>query len=376
MKVLKLICIIILLMTFYKLFLKKQHIEPYYNKISNMTVEKCANFCKTAAGCYAFGYDKKNNICYPSKILLRDNFPQNEHLDEYLTYDIVYEDDYKPQHMRCNKLNTVKDPNDKILEITRKSNATYFCKDSANEKEKLMFHNNNEFKPITFKELKEFNKTDKYDTVGREWAETGISEKKLNEQQGERLQFFGGTVPVPNEGESLKPEINPSFLKRKGKNIDKIIREDEFTRKDLKIGSDVPEYEALGTPIENKIQGDSSMKNDIIEGMDNIDKKIKTYTREDGFNNGDYLKKYKCIDNVSLKRCLNYCSNDNLCKGLEHNPVFFKRNPINNRYRIFKNVCCPMRSIGDMKKREPEHSNGNFYKKVNKLDNDITIGIE
>jgi hypothetical protein len=113
-----------------------------------------------------------------------------------------------------------------------------------------------------------------------------------------------------------------------------------------------------------------------MEGMVNINSHPKKYVLENGFNNGEYLKKYKCIDNVSLKKCINYCSDDSLCKGVEHNPVFFKQNPVNNRYRIFKDVCCPMRSIGEMKKREHEHSNGRFYKKVDTLNNNIIIGVE
>jgi hypothetical protein len=145
----------------------------------------------------------------------------------------VYEKDYKPEHMRCNKLNTVKDADNKILEVTRKSNSTFFCQNKEDSEPKLMIHNKGEFLPITFDELKNYKNIEKYNTVSRDWAKTGISEEELLKQDGGRAQFFGGTVPVPNNNMNLKIKSSP-----------------DFTRTDLVLNNDPkPEYEALGEPL-------------------------------------------------------------------------------------------------------------------------------
>lgn len=185
------ILLIILLIFIYLLVFNKSKTkikEGYYQKL-NKNFDQCASLCKTGAGCYGFGYDQKNNKCYLSKILLTDNFPQDQHLDEYLTYDIVYEKDYRDTHKICNKLNTIKDVSDNILNTTQKSNATFFCK-IKNKPEEIFIHDNDKMNLITLDQIKKYKLNDNYITKNIDWAKTGITEEELKKQNGQRPQFY------------------------------------------------------------------------------------------------------------------------------------------------------------------------------------------
>jgi hypothetical protein len=104
---------------------------------------------------------------------------------------------------------------------------------------------------------------------------------------------------------------------------------------------------------------------------------------------GAYIYDQKCVVNVSLDDCLNFCSNNNECVGTEWNPILLKN--INNKtnyydkkinspqeYNVYKDVCCPKKVIKEIIPRRLDYVNGSFYVKNpmnNILDPDRTYII-
>ena len=69
-----------------------KNVEGYAAKYSSVSIDDCANFCKTTENCYGFGYDLENKICYPS----------NEVIFGKPLYSI-FRDDYDGDNFICNK---------------------------------------------------------------------------------------------------------------------------------------------------------------------------------------------------------------------------------------------------------------------------------
>ena len=44
-----------------------KNVEGYDAKYSNISIDDCANFCKTTENCYGFGYDMKNKVIFSTK---------------------------------------------------------------------------------------------------------------------------------------------------------------------------------------------------------------------------------------------------------------------------------------------------------------------
>lgn len=92
------------------------------------------------------------------------------------------------------------------------------------------------------------------------------------------------------------------------------------------------------------------------------------FKKDKSFYSGEYLYPYKCVKNIPKDVCINICSKDENCVGVEFNTQFE-----NN-----KNVCCPKKTIGDKNVRTRKYYNGAFYMKQqpNNLDkNKLYINI-
>lgn len=70
--------------------------------------------------------------------------------------------------------------------------------------------------------------------------------------------------------------------------------------------------------------------------------------------NGEYLNPSQCKTDTSLSDCLNLCTNNPDCVGVEYNTSF----------KNFKNVCCPKSTIGEKIRRRKNNENGIFYTKI------------
>jgi len=69
---------------------------------------------------------------------------------------------------------------------------------------------------------------------------------------------------------------------------------------------------------------------------------------------GEYLNPSQCKTDTSLSDCLNRCTNNSDCVGVEYNTKFNK----------FAKVCCPKSSIGKKIRRRNGRENGIFYTKI------------
>lgn len=69
---------------------------------------------------------------------------------------------------------------------------------------------------------------------------------------------------------------------------------------------------------------------------------------------GEYLNPSQCKTDISLSDCLNQCTNNPDCIGVEYNTKFDK----------FTNICCPKSTIGKRIIRRGNKENGIFYTKI------------
>jgi hypothetical protein len=86
------------------------------------------------------------------------------------------------------------------------------------------------------------------------------------------------------------------------------------------------------------------------------------YQKSDDEYLGDYLYPNRCVDNIPEKACLNICSNDPKCVGIEWNP-YYLRDSGDNTYNVYENICCPRKTIETVIPRRNAFINGRFYLK-------------
>lgn len=120
------IIIVILTIFVIALFNKKiklqSIIERYSERLEKTNFQKCAEFCKTTAGCYGFGYNKQKQICYPSKVPIN-----GRPLDD----SILYKSDYTTDQAICNKLQPITEAGKNIPFTDRRANSIFVCRESA-----------------------------------------------------------------------------------------------------------------------------------------------------------------------------------------------------------------------------------------------------
>jgi hypothetical protein len=76
----------------------------------------------------------------------------------------------------------------------------------------------------------------------------------------------------------------------------------------------------------------------------------------DQFNeySGEFLNPSQCKTETPISDCLSNCTKNADCVGVEYNL----------NYNNYKNVCCPMSTIGEKIPRGEDSENGIFYKKI------------
>jgi hypothetical protein len=91
-------------------------VEGYDAKYSNISIDDCADFCKTTANCYGFGYDVTNKICYPANQVIFGK-----------PFNSIYSDRYRESDFVCNKVQPVVEPDMTPAFHTRRTNAMFTC---------------------------------------------------------------------------------------------------------------------------------------------------------------------------------------------------------------------------------------------------------
>lgn len=154
------------------------NIEAYDDLVSNISLDKCAEWCKTTENCYGFAYDAVTKKCYPSYNLL-----------EGKPRDSIYRDFYRPSNTSCNKIQPVvthKLQNELTLDERRK-NSIYICREREDMQPSWYLHQNNRFLNIgSGKNLDEIYNVDVYDVRPYEWSkikQTSVIDKQNLDQQ-------------------------------------------------------------------------------------------------------------------------------------------------------------------------------------------------
>jgi len=305
------IAILIILIGLIYIFNNK-NIEPYDDRYTDSTMEKCAKFCKTREGCYAFAFDKNKKICYPSQRILVDR-----------PFYGLYKDLYNPEFAVCNKVKPIEEPSNKIPFTDRKSNAMYECAEKAGLQPHLYFHNQD--KLILLDEGQNFDfisEVDNYEVLNYRWTKNRYNYDHIDLLSKDRDDQINSV----HINKDLKTKVNSPLSLNNLANIGLMTL---FPKK------------KLVKP-----------------------KKFKTFKMYDDFNNAEYLKNHKCVKGISKQRCLNYCMENINCEGVEWNPLFYDQH----------NVCCPYRKIGQFVPRKDKHKLGQFYLKAHhdKLDTQNT----
>lgn len=302
------ICIIFLIISFILIILNNNRsYEHYDERIADTDLNKCAEFCKTRAGCFGFGYDKKNKVCYPSKSLI-----EGKPIDP----EILYLDEYKDSNVSCNKLEPILKPMKDVPFDNRRKNSVYVCREKVDLFPQWYLHSDSEFENLgEGKNIDYVFDVDEYSVMQYKWPNNkySIEQKKL-------LKDF-------RDDQELTPN--------KISNISKINK----------------------TSNSQNIQNIQNIADDNNKKWNN---NYVVYKINNNYNTGDYLKSYKCMKNISLDSCLKYCSGENDCTGVEFNPLLYGEN----------NICCPKKNIKRFVKRNKHMCKGKFYKKqVLNLDN-------
>lgn len=351
-------CIIIVIIVIFFIVYQKMKIsmvEGYDERLENTSFEKCAEFCKTTAGCFGFGFEKEKKICYPAKETI-----SGRPLDP----KILYKDDYQKSNATCNKLEPIKKPEVGIPFSDRRANSVYVCTEAEGYHPQWYLHYNKTFKNIgEGKNIDEIYDVDEYNVKSYTWPTNKYDVNKLDYllEQRDKQTINAGNItnverienPLPERiipSEELPPtpvtkvrnlDFNLNQVIDKGAEIMRNIRNSLILPADDAI---VMNPEAVFIPERNTM---------VDERQAPGDEKYIVYRTFQDMNDGAYLNRYKCVDNITKKNCLKYCVDQPACVGVEYNPNFGER----------KNVCCPKRSVGTFKPRDNDYKYGRFYLK-------------
>lgn len=293
-------------------------IEGYDEKIIDSTLENCARYCKLTENCTGFFYDHNNNICYPSK-----NKTDYENINTKKWY---YEN--KKDFIQCNKKAPIKTINVYNTHSLSAPNATYGCTN---------LDKNDKIKQQVLSQIEE-HEFDPHDP-----------QKVIMLQDYNKVYFL-------NKHESSNPMLT---------HYD--IMAHNWEDAEMKSWLELEKYHI------NK-EKNRSIKN-LTPRYGTIE--LDGYISTNDYNNGEFLKDYQCLDNIEFVDCINYCSNNKECKGVEFIPHHIEE--VNGERILKKNMCCPKSSIGNFVERPLKYSNGRFYKKEklilnkNKLKNNYII---
>lgn len=336
--IIPIILIIIIISTLIYFLSSKKLIEGYDARYTNTTFPTCAEFCKTTSGCYGFGYDKINNICYPSQLPILGK-----------PMDSIFKKEYSYGNATCNKIKAIGKANKIPSFEDRRSNSIYVCSESHDKQPLYYFHNKGEFKNIgEGKNIDNIFDVEVYEVKPFHWPRNRFDYDQLDllVKERENQTFTPENVTdidriinyIPPNQEAPEIIISPKItlkpiLDFKLENVKNYVY-DFMKRMGPSILIPTNKYE---TP------------KDIIPPRP----KYITYKESNNYNTGQYMNDFKCVKDIPLKTCLNYCSNNEGCVGVEWNPTFNDN----------QNVCCPYNSIGQFIERKDDKKLGKFYEK-------------
>jgi hypothetical protein len=329
-------------------------------------MEKCANFCKTTAGCKAFAFNNTTNTCFPSKSTLIGKPKDSPHMDQY-----------RLDNTACNKSFTVHIPSKAIPFTQRRENAFFNCSEKRFIQPRLYFHNQGKLTKIDEGQNFDFMvDVDEYEVKPYRWSRGKYDMDQLrqlvdfreNQNLGPRFitnldRIEGGSTSLnhsiedtvngpkratlnPKKYISLETKDIPSYIQSTvSKSINTLTKSAKLNEVQMLMNDDAKP--------DNVIVDETLLSNQDINQYSPKDqyKLFKIYN--DYNDGGEYLLPHKCNKNISHKNCLNYCLNNNNCLGVEWNPTFFNDT----------NICCPYRTIGRMTPRTESYNTGKFYLK-------------
>lgn len=336
-------------------------IETYDDKETDIELNKCAEFCKTITGCTGFGYDTIDKVCYPSQKILTGRPVEGTQKAKY-----------KENHIRCNKITTIKKVKGDRYEHTStllKNNATYTCADKEDKHSGIHVHDDNG-------NLRLVNGLDEIQKISIKPYEVNLYKWPLNELQDKEIldvvkkEKINEDIETPSffpekdkhENSDISEKYSPRF-----ENID-MFKLNKSKTKEIKKKPKLeninmfnivsPEKEEIIREIETDCQGNKPCYN--------------VYKSTDKYNNGKFMKKHKCVNNINKKDCLAYCTKEDKCVGVEWNPYFieYKNDKV---HKFHRNVCCPMET-NEFKKRDLIHDLGSYY--IKKRTNNLSISTD
>lgn len=357
------ILLIIIIITLIIVTKNNKIIENYDARYTDTTFPVCAEFCKTRSNCYGFGYDKENNICYPSQLIILGK-----------PLDSIFGDEYSPNNATCNKVKPIITAQKTPGFVDRRSNSVYVCSESNDKQPGYYFENKGKFKNIgEGRNIDDIFDVEIYEVKPYTWPRN-----QFDYDQSDLLK---------------KEKLNQAFTPENTTNLNRIINPEQETVETFTTPSEesselLPETLPETTPkpifdfkLENiknyiynfmkKISGAfliPTSKYEVSESATPQRSNYITYTKNNNYNSGQYLNDYQCVKDMPLETCLHYCSNNDTCVGFEWNPEFLNS----------QNVCCPYKTIGKFIGRQDSKKLGNFYQKtfsneLNKQNNYISI---
>jgi hypothetical protein len=344
--------IIIIVMILFLLFTNdnKNLIEGYDARFINTSFPDCAQFCKTISNCYGFGYDKGNNICYPSKSVIQGR-----------PSDSIFRDQYVYENATCNKIKAIDQPGNKIPFTDRRSNSVYTCSEAYNIQPQFYFQNLGEFVNIgEGRNIDDIFDVDDYEVFPFKWPLNKFNYNQLDLLvKGRESQTF-----IPSNITDLNRIVNYAVSEEEAVQSEQEVPEETASEQEINI-----------KPIlDFRLQNLKNRFSDFINNFKKPNLLVPTstysgesiYTEEEerptfisykenpNLNTGQYLRDYKCIQDIPLKDCLHYCSSNNQCVGVEWNP----------NYNSYNNVCCPYKTISNYISRPSDKTLGKFYEKT------------
>ena len=297
-------------------------IEGYDARYTDTTFPVCAEFCKTTANCYGFGYDKKNNVCYPSQLTISGK-----------PLDSIFKGQYSYGNAVCNKVTAIENSIKNASFVDRRANAVYVCSENKDEQPSYYFHNKGTFKNIgEGKNIDNIFEVEDYEVRPYHWPRNRFDYNQIDLLMKERenqlytpenVTDVNRIIQYPKREAIIVPQLNKTL---------------------------VPDFNLLET-----IEGLNPFKllkpNKRILLKDNPDVE---FIEHNEYNTGKYMNDYKCVKDISQKSCLEYCVNNPKCVGVEWNPV------LNNDL----NICCPYSTYGSLIKRDNNKKTGKFYEKI------------
>jgi len=359
-----------------------EEIEGYDERYVGLDIWKCGDFCKKTAGCYGFAYNPSLGICYPSKRTL---------IGKPTDPSVLFRSSYSPNNTVCNKMQPIDTPLENPPFDLRRSNSIYLCKQGAHYQPQYYLHNKKGWRDIgEGKMLDEVFEIDNYNVREYNWPinkfnndqqdllvdylvsrfpnQYNVSNIYLTSDYANRNIFLYENQPHNRYRSNINNTIDNSW--RYVETFDNV----EPFDLDLRLNtnhhpkSDPMQDVALDFGLDQIYNFRSNLVRDSINYFNRLNTtavkipipkpiihtKPTTFTPYDDYNDGDYLNQYKCVDNITLTNCMDYCLKNDQCVGIEYNPVFGTRT----------NVCCPKRTIGQFHPRKWIHRHGRFYAKT------------